>query len=474
MNVLLLNPPSRDKTIMVKEGRCMQRKAAWGYIMAPVTMVTIATMLRDQGHSVTVLDCPAEMVDLDGMLARAASFSPDLALVNTSTPTIDDDLHAALLLKQYCAKPVVTALYGIHPTCMYKELLATGNGVDCCIIGEPEFTIRDLVQALSCGAGIGHVEGVASVDAAGHVAVSRERVPSANLDELPIPDWSLVDTGNYRLPLNNEKFLLVNTNRGCPYRCTFCNAYAYYGRVPRRRSVPHIMQELQNDVNRFGVNNFMFWAEEFILDRDFVMELCDAICSSGLNVKWVCNSRVDAVDAEVLAAIKKAGCWNIAFGIESGNQHILDSINKGITLEGIRHAVSMAKAAGLQVTGHVIIGFPEDTVETIRTTEKFVNSLDLDFVQYYCAMPYPGTRLYEDAVRHGWLNTSDWQKWEHNYSVLDYGELKASEIMKIRRSMLQRYYFNPARVIRTLRNHVKKPSDLLAFVSRIRGFLRWM
>jgi radical SAM superfamily enzyme YgiQ (UPF0313 family) len=234
------------------------------------------------------------------------------------------------------------------------------------------------------------------------------------------------------------------------------------------------MQELETDVNRFGVNNFMFWAEEFILDRDFVMELCDAICSSGLNVKWVCNSRVDAVDAEVLAAIKKAGCWNIAFGIESGNQHILDSINKGITLEGIRRAVSMAKAAGLQVTGHVIIGFPEDTVETIRTTEKFVNSLDLDFVQYYCAMPYPGTRLYEDAVRHGWLNTSDWQKWEHNYSVLDYGELKASEIMKIRRRMLQRYYFNPARVIRTLRNHVKKPSDLLAFVSRIRGFLRWM
>lgn len=474
MRVLLLNPPRRDNVIMVKEGRCMQRKAAWGYVMAPVTMVTVATMLRDAGHAVRVMDCPAEGIDFGRMMPLVESFSPEIVFINTTTPTIDDDMYAATVIKERISPAPMTALFGIHPSCQFTEVLSPGNGIDACIIGEPEFTIRDLVTALANGTDHTGVRGIAFMDEAGRIVLSGDRGPIPDLDDLPIPDWSLVDTGNYRLPLNNERFLLVNTNRGCPYRCTFCNAYVYYGRVPRHRSVPHIMRELTNDVQRFGIVNFLFWAEEFILDKAFVKELCDAIVSSGLPVKWVCNSRVDAVDEEVLAAIKNAGCWHIAYGIESGDQDILNRINKNITTDMIVRAVAMAKRIGLQVTGHVILGFPMDTRETMKKTEHFVDSLDLDFVQYYCAMPYPGTELYADAVKNGWLTTGDWQRWEHNYSVLDYGHLKASEIMALRRRMLYRYYLNPRRVFQTLRNHVKRPADLLSFLSKVRGFLRWM
>jgi radical SAM superfamily enzyme YgiQ (UPF0313 family) len=234
------------------------------------------------------------------------------------------------------------------------------------------------------------------------------------------------------------------------------------------------MKELRNNVEIFGVTDFMFWAEEFVLDKTFVLELCQAIIRSGLKIQWVCNSRVDAVDAETMNAIRAAGCWNIAFGIESGDQDILDRINKHTTLEQIRLAVAAAKRAGLQVTGHVIIGFPEDSLKTIATTEKFINSLALDFVQYYCAMPYPGTQLYVDAVKNGWIKTTDWRKWEHNFSILDYEHLKSTELMKIRRQLMRRWYFTPKRIVNILNNHIKHPSDLFSLVSRAWGFLRWM
>ena len=474
MRVLLLNPPRRDDTIMVKEGRCMQRKGAWGYIMAPVTMVTIATMLRNHGHTVHVMDCPAESSDFANMASAATELCPDIVLLNTSTPSIEDDCLAAAVIKSRALRPTTTALFGIHPSSQFRELLVPGNGVDCCILGEPEFTARDLVTAVANGESLRGVAGIAFLDSSGSLVVTGAREPIAVLDDLPIPDWSFVNCDNYRLPLNNERFLLVNTNRGCPFRCTFCNAYVYYGTAPRRRSVAHIMKELVNDVECFGVSNFMFWAEEFILDKAFVKELCEAIIASGLPIKWVCNSRVDAVDEEIVEVIKRAGCWNIAFGIESGDQGVLDQLNKNITLDMISRAVTLAKSAGLQVTGHVIVGFPMDTRDTIKITEKFIKTLDLDFVQYYCAMPYPGTELYAEAVKNRWLTTADWRYWEHNYSVLDYNHLKASEIMTLRRRLMIRHYCSPKRAISIFKKNIKRPSDLIALLSRARGFLRWM
>ncbi len=452
----------------------MQRKGAWGYIMSPVTMVTMATLVRTGGHDVTVLDCPATGDSFSDMLATVARIKPDIVFINTSTPTINDDIYAAKQIKAVCPSPMLTVMFGIHPSSCYADILSPDAGIDFCIIGEPELIALNLAEAIADGTDISSVAGIAFLDAIGRLVVTTPQYLLHDLDALPIPDWSLVDIYNYRLPLNNEPFLLVNTNRGCPFHCTFCNAYVYYGRKPRRRSVEHIMMELSRNVEQFGVRNFMFWAEEFILDRDFVIELCEAIALAGLNIHWVCNSRVDAVDETVLSAIRRAGCWNIAFGIESGNQHVLDLINKQITLAQCTRAVSLAKLAGLQVTGHIIIGFPHDTSETIIATERFVNELDLDFVQYYCAIPYPGTALYKDAVKHGWLTTDEWEQWEHNRSVLSYENLTSEEIIRSRRRMMLRWYFTPKRVINTMKNHIKRPSDLLAFLSHLVGFIRWM
>lgn len=475
MKIMILNPPRRDKIVMVKEGRCMQRKGAWGYVMSPVTMVTMATMLRDDGHETVVIDAGVDVNSFEQLLERTRKFQPEMVVINTATTTIEDDMYTSIFLKDNFRKDLVTVLFGIHVSVLYKDVLLSGNKIDYCVIGEPEMTIKDLASSLATRKDISQVKGLATLAPGSEEPhLTGDRGYIKNLDDLPIPDWSFVNTDNYRLPFSNEKFLLVNTNRGCPYQCTFCNAYVYYGRVPRRRSVEHIMREIRSNVEKFGVRNFMIWTEEFILDREYVKSVCRAIIESGLKISWVCNSRVDAVDEEVLTLIRKAGCWNIAYGIESGVQEILDKIKKQTTLEQIRRAVALAKKCDLKVTGHVIIGFPEDTAETMAITEKFINSLDLDFVQYYCAMPYPGTGLFDEARKNGWINSKDWTMWEHNFSVLDYPHMKADEIMRTRNRFFRKYYFNPKTVIRTVRNNIKRPKDVITFIKNVKDFLQWM
>lgn len=474
MKILLLNPPSRDGTVMVKEGRCMQRKGAWGYVMAPITLVTTATLLRASGHAATVMDCPADGTSIDDAVASVRRLSPDLVLLNTSTPTIESDLAAADAVQAGVAsRPTIVAI-GIHPSVRPADLLGPGSAVSACIVGEPEYTARDLAATLERGGDLREVAGLALRDSAARVAHTPLRPPISDLDALPHPDWSLVELGNYRLPLSGRRFLLVNTNRGCPFRCTFCNAHVYYGRTPRRHSVAYVVQELRRGVERFGVNDFLFWTEEFLLDRAFVLELCHAIAKADLRIRWVCNGRVDCVDREVLTALRRAGCWNVAFGIESGDREVLAGIRKGITPDQIRQAVALAREAGLRVTGHVIVGLPQDTLASISATARFVDELDLDFVQYYCAIPYPGSDLFEEACANGWITNTDWQRWEHNQSVLSYPHLSSKAIMGMRRRLMWRWYARPRKIASTLRNHVRTPSEGIAFLRSLVGFLRWM
>ncbi len=474
MKILIFNPPRKDGVIMVKEGRCMQRKDAWCYVMSPVTMVTLATMLRSDGNEVRVMDAAGGGQSFSEAIGDACRFRPDLTLINTSTPTIDDDVAAARALKEGCGPDVMTALYGIHVSVLYRDLLKPGNGVDACLIGEPEWTAREIARALSADRDFEAVRGLARLGPSGEIRYTGAGEPAGELDELPTPDWSFVNTDLYRLPFTNEKFLLVNTSRGCPHHCTFCNAHVYYGRSHRRRSVGHLMRELRSNVDRFGVTHFLFWAEEFILDRVYVREVCNAIIDSGLNISWACNSRVDGVDEEILSLVRRAGCWNIAFGIESGVPEVLAGTRKNITIEQTSRAVALAKKCGLAVTGHVILGLPEDNEETMERTQRFVEGLDLDFVQYYCAMPYPGTRLYEDAVRGGWIRAANWSHWEHNVSVLDYPRLKSRDVMRTRRKFLTRFYFRPKTAAKMLGTAVRSPGGFQTLVRNAREFLRWM
>ncbi|MFH1898637.1 MAG: radical SAM protein [Candidatus Desantisbacteria bacterium] len=478
MKVFLINPPAKDKVKVVREGRCMQRKGAWTAVWSPLSLALCAAVLEQEGGiEVSLLDYTVKEGTPEQLMSQINSLKPDLVVLNVTTPSIEDDLKMVTMAKQ--AYPETkTAILGIHPTALPNECFNACNELDYIIRREPEITLRELCRVIASdkqeGKHIGlplQVEGISFRD--GNKILHNPPRPWLDMDELPHPAWHLIDTADYIMPFHNVPFLLIATSRGCPYPCTFCADSTYYGKILRKRSPKKLIDEMEWVGKVFGIHEFLFWSESFTLDSGFVMAVCDEIMKRGLQISWVCNSRVDHVNLEMLMALKKAGCWMIGYGIESGSQAVLDSIKKGTTIEQIKKAVELSHQAGLEVSGHCVLGLPADTLATIKQTIDFTIELDLDFVQFYCAVPFPGSKMYEQACHNHWINTTNWSMFEQNISVLDYPHLTASEIMNLRRRAYRKFYLRPRMILKVWKR-LKKLSDFRVFFQMIREFMTWV
>lgn len=471
MKAILINPPEAHGVKMVREGRCMQREGAWTSIWPPISLALCASMLESLGIEVIVHDCIVGEIDFPELETIAQEFKPDLAVINTATPSIESDLSVARVIKKVHPE-ATTVVIGIHVSALPEECLQLEPAVDVVIRGEPEFAVRDVAMTIRGSAELTQIDGI-SYRENNRVTHNMDREPAQNLDELPFPAWHLIDLNKYLMPFTTEPFLLVVTGRGCPYRCIFCAAKAYYGSRLRLRSPALVVDELEWAKDKLGVSNFLFWAESFTMKRKYALMVCDEIMRRGLKIRWVCNSRVDHVDYEMLKKFKEAGCWMIGYGIECGTQRILDVMRKGTTLEQAREAAAAAKKAGLEVTGHFVLGFPGETEGDIWQTIRFAKELDLDYAQFYCTVPFPGSELYELARKNGWIDTEDWARFEQNYSVLDLPEMSASRVMTLRRRAFKKFYMRPKMVIRTLVK-VRSPTEFLNFLRMIRDFITWV
>ena len=174
-----------------------------------------------------------------------------------------------------------------------------------------------------------------------------------------------------------------------------------------------------------------------------------------------------------MSLLKKAGCWMIGYGVESGNQGILDRANKKTKLEDVRKAVKMSKDAGLEVTGHVILGLPGETKETMEETLKFCINIDLDFAQFYCAVPFPGSGFYKEALDKDWIKDFSWSNFEQNFCVLDYGNLSGEEIMEFRRRAFRKFYLRPKMIWKTI-TRVHSWGEFKQLLHMIKEFITWI
>jgi len=317
---------------------------------------------------------------------------------------------------------------------------------DAVIRGEPERTIRDL-----CSTEGEHrlsVKGISYRDPASGKAVHNPDAGFMHPEEIPAPAWNRLDLGPYRLPFRGGRFLITAPVRGCPYACSFCTAPAYYGRKVRKRPVDRVAEELRENVRRYGVRDFFFWAETFTVDRGYVLHLCEEILRQGLDISWSCNSRVDTVDPELLAVMKRAGLWMISFGIESGNQGVLESCGKGITVEQSVSAVNAAHEQGIRTAGHFLFGLPGETESSMTETLRLSLALPLDVAQYYAASPFPGTALYRQARRNGWLRHR--AEFSQARAVMDLPGLPGREVDAFCRKAYRAFYTRPGTVLNML------------------------
>jgi radical SAM superfamily enzyme YgiQ (UPF0313 family) len=271
------------------------------------------------------------------------------------------------------------------------------------------------------------------------------------------------------LPLKERPFLLVAPQRGCPYRCSFCTAPLYYGSKLRRRPIPAVIAEIEDNIAAHGVREFLVWADTFTADTRYVREFSAALASRRLGVSWSCNSRVDTVDAESLAAMKAAGLWMISFGLESASDEILQAAGKEITAAQSRRAVALAKAAGLSVTGHFIFGLPGETKATMAATLALALELPLDVAQFYAAVPFPGTALHEEARRNGWLRPG--ANASQQLSTMDLPGLPAARVDAYRRLAYRRFFLRPRARLRLL--GLLEWRGMTGILPDLRRFLRW-
>lgn len=471
MNVLLLSPPAVDNVKIVREGRCMQRQEAWGTSWAPLTLAISAAILKDAGFTVSLKDCSNDGISFEQLKHIIQDFRPALVIVNTSTPSIDGDLKVANLTKEI-DKNIKTVFFGIHVTALPERVFKENPDVEFVINGEPEYTIRNFALALRAGSPISEVKGL--IYRAGNEVIYNEKRPFIeNLDELPYPAWDLINVGGYRLPITNRPFLLVLTARACSHSCTFCAAGVFYGNRPRLRSWQKIVSEIKYVREKYNINDFLFWSENGITNKQHMYEICRGLANEVPGVKWVCNARVDIVDEELLKIMKKAGCWMIGYGVESGTQRILDSMKKNVTIEGIEKAVKITKKVGIEVTAHVIVGYPGETKSDILNTIKLLKRWDPDYIQVYCCVPFPGSPLYGESKRSGWLKSTDWSMFEQNFSVIDTPKLSSQEVMALREKMIRSFYLNPRKILKTFLK-IRSPQEiafLLSFAKRY--FTSW-
>ena len=471
MKALLLSPPAINNIRIVREGRCMQRQEAWGTSWAPLTLAITAAVLRNEGFEVRLKDCPNDGINIEQLKNEIQAYRPDFIAVNTSTPSITGDLKIAGIAGKIDRK-IKTIFFGIHVTALPEETFRENTDVEFIVDGEPEYTIRDFALALKKNITLSSVEGLI-YKREGKIVRNKKRPFIENLDELPYPAWDLVNINGYRLPITNRPFLLTLTARGCPYPCEFCAAQTLYGKKPRLRSWQKIVSEMKYVKEHYGVNDFLFWSENAISDRQHMYDISRGLCETLPGVRWVCNGRADIIDEELLKVMKESGCWMIGYGIEAGTRRVLDLMDKHITIGDIERAVRLTKEAGLEVTGHVMVGFPGETRADILETIKLVKRLGLDYVQPYCAVPFPGSPLYKKAKDAGWIKTADWSKFEQNFSVLSTPFLSAKEAMSLRSKLIRDFYFDPRNIIKTLCK-VKSPRQALFLVSAAwRFFIVW-
>ncbi len=485
LDILLVNPPSPNRDPYIRDVHRVGRNSREGTIWPQTALAQLAAMFPAE-MSIRILDCIAERMSWAEFERRLAELRPRYYITQATAPTITNDMRGVFLAKSLGA---VTMAVGTHVSPAAGDTLAAFPALDFVLRGEPEETARELVQFLEsvrrrpgdaqrrlspwlAEPALADVQGLA-YRRDNEVVINADRPFIADLDSLPLPRHELLPLDKYRLPIVGGRYTFVVTGRGCPAGCRFCIKHVTYQDTLRLRSPEHIMREVWKLIG-LGTTNIHFEADLFTANRDQVVGLCQAIIEQRAPVRWTCNSRIDFVDEELLQLMGQAGCWMIAWGIESGSREILQRARKGIDLDRVPQVLSWSKRSGIRNWGYFILGLPGETEETIAQTVAFAKQLPLDLVLFHIAVPYPGTPFWFEALEQGWLRVRCWEDFDmYNSTVLEYPQLSAQQIERAARRAARQWSLRPG-PLWTFVREARNPGTLADWLRIGLRQLRWM
>lgn len=444
-----------------------------GYPQPPLGLASIAAVLERQGYHVTLLD--ANAMNLPVSRIPTLTEQADVIGITAMTPSINSAMEIAGLMKrQRGNRPVI--LGGAHGTLLPEETLQTAPGIDVVVRGEGEQTIVELMVALREDKGLEAIGGI-SYRAPEGIRHNEPQADCVDLDQLPFPAYHLLKDYRYHPhPPHGiaRPFMALVTSRGCPYRCAYCSK-PIFGTRFNGRSPELVLDELTYLVRDQGTREIAFYDDVFTLNKKRTTAICQGIIERGLSFHWTCETRVNLVDQELLNLMKQAGCFAVAYGIESASPDILKLLHKDISVQQVIDAVKMTRIAGLEAIGYFMVGSPGETPATIRETIALSKRVNLDFAQYSITMPFPSTELYDLYVQQGFHHV-DWKhfvyagKSQESSPVFESASLSRQDINRWVARAYRSFYLRPGYFFQRLR----RVSSVSGMMVNIRGLIYLM
>jgi anaerobic magnesium-protoporphyrin IX monomethyl ester cyclase len=406
----------------------------------------LGAVLEKNGYKVNIIDCQAQKFTIADFEREIGKYQPKIVGITSTTLTYNSAIKLAGIAKKVHPN-CLTVLGGCHVTFWDDKALEECAALDVAVRKEGEYTFLEIANRVKEGKPLNDVLGTTCREN-GKITRNADRPYIQNLDELPIPAYHLFPIESFRR--NGKVIFPMLASRGCVYCCDFCTAVRMFGQKHRARSPKNVVDEIEFVTNKYGNDQFTFYDDLFTLDPTWVKEICKEIRNRNLKIKWDCETRLDMVTKELLLEMRKAGCNVIWFSLEAGSQRILDAMGKGFTVEQTLSAYKWAREAGMMTIANVVLGFPGETPQSAWETIKFVKKVSPDDVGYNIATPYPGTAMYYQVKKMGWLKIEDFDYYDTATPTFETPTLSMKELQEIHEKAYQQFYLRPTYVLRML------------------------
>lgn len=467
MKVILINPPFTNYGGL--EGH--------GGKAPPINLGYLAAYIREKKYyEVSILDAEVLAMTFEDIERHIKKEMPAVVGITASTPAYSNAVTISRICKNI-DKDIRVVIGGVHPSAFSLET-AGEETIDFVVQGEGEITFFELLEAIKNKKPFSEVNGIVFKEN-GNLIKTKPRLLIEDLDSLPFPARDLMPHNLYQPPptkrVSTFKATSLTSARGCPYYCNFCSANVVWTRRYRFRSPRNVVEEISRCIDTLGIREFSFTDELFTLKPERTSAICEEMMKRELKIAWVCMCRVGQVKKDILKLMKKAGCREISFGIESGDEKILEIMHKDNSLVKARESIRFTKEAGIKTHASFMIGNLGETKETIRRTIDFAKELNTDVAAFFIATPLPGTELYQEAAKLGYIRKDvDWRIFSplsKNKPVINLPNLNSQELLYWHRRAIAEYYVRPKYIIKKILK-IRTKAEFLNIYNGLKLFFR--
>lgn len=442
MKVLLMMPP-----MSIKDNYANLETVAAN--MPSLGLAYIFSAFEEAGCEVRFKDYQGQKISIEEITDYIESEQFDMVGMQTYITNINTCFEVSAIIKNKIPN-IKTILGGAHAT-IFPDMVIKHPAIDFVCISEAEYTVKELVECLNNGQseeGMKNILGLFYKDKNGKVCKNPSRPLEKDLDNFPMPKYEIFNASQYypAVHIRGKRVQNMITSRGCPFKCTFCAATRVYGSTFRYISVERSIKEMKLLKEKFNTDSLQIYDDNFTTNKKRVIELCKRMIEEKLNFKWVCYTRADLIgDEEMLLSMKKAGCYLIVVGMESGNERILKLINKKLDLNVARKNLKLANKCKINVLSSFMIGLPSATVDEIENTIRFSTSVGLTYATYPIFTPYPGTPIYEDAKFYGTIHSQNFDEYSRwGDGIYSTKGLSPQIYRKLQTKAFRTFYFRPS------------------------------